>query len=550
MPNYNSNRTWRENNGPSASGKDEKYTYDDLNRLTKMERGNRNGDSVDDKNRAEDFTLDQVGNWKTYKTQQDSGSGLQTEVDHDRAVNHANEITGLTQRTGTWDEPEYDARGNMTTVPKPADLDESYTCAYDAWNRLVEVKDGERVHAKYEYDGLNRRVKAHVDSDSSGGPDTWRHFYYNNEWQLLETRKTTSAENTEPQTLKPERQYVWSVRYLDALILRDENKDDDDDCIDGQDERLYYLTDANMNVTALAEDDGDVLERYLYDPYGNVTFLKADWSLQEVSGHDDGTASAYDNPILFAGYWRDSETGLYHVRNRMYHPSLGLWLQRDPQGYVDGMSLYEYAKSNSVCSADPLGLAAWKLNPKKKWDAKTVKKVKQAIRKRVKEYIKKRKEGYDCADVALTALVQSAAAEGLPLSLPVWDANKSAWKKLRSQSDSYTSVDQYAEAVRKDMGAMSLFDRNRLTRPKDIDKLVGGDLISYNLKYQRDPRYRGHTMNVLDNDPAKGVIRVGEGHLTGPVVESRYTYKDIREKWRGPVEGKGREWNFSVIGQN
>ncbi len=65
-----------------------------------------------------------------------------------------------------------------------------------------------------------------------------------------------------------------------------------------------------MNVTALAEDDGDALERYLYDPYGNVTFLKADWSLQEVGGHDDGTASAYDNPILFAGYYRDSETAL------------------------------------------------------------------------------------------------------------------------------------------------------------------------------------------------------------------------------------------------
>jgi len=55
-----------------------------------------------------------------------------------------------------------------------------------------------------------------------------------------------------------------------------------------------------MNVTALAEDDGDVVERYLYDPYGNVTFLKADWSLQEVSGHEDGTASAYDEASDFA----------------------------------------------------------------------------------------------------------------------------------------------------------------------------------------------------------------------------------------------------------
>jgi RHS repeat-associated protein len=95
------------------------------------------------------------------------------------------------------------------------------------------------------------------------------------------------------------------------------------------------------------------------DPYGNVTFLKADWSLQEVSGHADGTASAYDNPILFAGYYRDTETALYHVRNRMYHVKLGLWLQRDPEGYVDGMSLYAYVGGASTSSVDPAGLTSY-----------------------------------------------------------------------------------------------------------------------------------------------------------------------------------------------
>ena len=148
---------------------------------------------------------------------------------------------------------------------------------------------------------------------------------------------------------------VWSLRYIDAPICRDEDKNSDGDCTDSDDEHLYYTTDANFNVTALTDKNGDEVERYLYDPYGVVTFLKADWSLQEVSGHADGTASAYDNPILFAGYYRDSETGLYHVRNRMYHPNLGLWLQRDPLGYVDGMSLYEYCASRPIVSRDPYG---------------------------------------------------------------------------------------------------------------------------------------------------------------------------------------------------
>jgi RHS repeat-associated protein len=128
-------------------------------------------------------------------------------------------------------------------------------------------------------------------------------------------------------------QYVWSRRYIDAPVLRDENKDSDDDCTEsGTDERLYYTTDANMNVTALVATDGDVVERYMYDPYGQVLVLNgaddADDQVSEWSEDADNT-SDWDNELLFAGYWRDAETGLYHVRNRMYHVRLGLWLQRD-----------------------------------------------------------------------------------------------------------------------------------------------------------------------------------------------------------------------------
>jgi RHS repeat-associated protein len=220
----------------------------------------------------------------------------------------------------------------------------------------------------------SRRPSRHSPFDLR--PDTWRHFYYNNDWQLLETRKTTSAENDEPQTLKPHRQFVWSVRYLDALILRDENKDDDDDCIDGQDERLYYLSDANFNVTALVREVNGhwgVAERYAYDPYGNVTVLDGGkkeiepdtWVYFDADGDvtewdEDTGGSDWANTILFAGYWRDSETGLYRVRNRMYHVKLGLWLQRDPEGYVDGMSLYEYVRSAPVRARDPEGLRVTK----------------------------------------------------------------------------------------------------------------------------------------------------------------------------------------------
>ena len=42
-------------------------------------------------------------------------------------------------------------------------------------------------------------------------------------------------------------------------------------------------------------------------------------------------------------------------RSRMYHPSLGRFMQRDILGYVDGMSLYQYAGSNPIVATDPMG---------------------------------------------------------------------------------------------------------------------------------------------------------------------------------------------------
>ncbi len=212
-----------------------------------------------------EYTLDALGNWTAYE----EGTG-QPSLQQTRTHNSVNEVTGITEEAGdAWIDPAYDARGNMTTVPKPSNLSLAggFTCAYDAWNRLTEVKQGQTVVAIYEYDGLNRRVKKHIDEQSPADPngvDVYQHFFYNVGWQALETRETPT-EDAAPQTLDPQYQFVWSLRYIDSPVLRDENKDGNSDCVSGTDERLYYLTDAQMNVTALVDTGGDALERYVYD---------------------------------------------------------------------------------------------------------------------------------------------------------------------------------------------------------------------------------------------------------------------------------------------
>jgi len=159
--------------------------------------------------------------------------------------------------------------------------------------------------------------------------------------------------NDDAESENPEVQYVWSRRYIDAPVCRDRGVAAGGDLgvtDSGLDERLYYTTDANMNVTALLDTAGDAVERYVYDPYGRVTVYSDDWST--TVDWDDSKK----NPVRYCGYFFDNETGLYCVRYRFYVPPLGRWLGRDPIGYGDGMSLYEYVKSRPSNIIDPDGL--------------------------------------------------------------------------------------------------------------------------------------------------------------------------------------------------
>ena len=68
--------------------------------------------------------------------------------------------------------------------------------------------------------------------------------------------------------------YIRSPVYVDALVLRDRDSNGDGTL----DERLYVAQDANYNVTVLLDNSGNVVERYIYDPFGSVTVLDADWT--------------------------------------------------------------------------------------------------------------------------------------------------------------------------------------------------------------------------------------------------------------------------------
>jgi len=340
-----SNRVWRQNT-VAGSGQDEYYTQDGLYQLATLQRGTLNTGHTGITGTPgweEDFNYDPLGNWHG------SSSGYVTKVagtttlSQNRSHSKVNAISGLTTATGTaWASPAQDAAGNLTTVPRPLSPANGYTLKYDAWNRLVSVKAGSTVVATYAYDGANRRVTKTTTNT--------RHYYYDDRWRVVEERldSATSAD----------RRFVWGIRRLDDLILRDREYGGGGDESssssaggEGLNRHRLYAVDDLANVTALVDRAGAVLERYGYNGFGGVRYLTA--------GFGSRSTSLYDWETLFGSYRYDTDTGLYLARFRYFHPLLGRWINRDIIEELSGINLYAYCENNTVNFYDPLGLQSW-----------------------------------------------------------------------------------------------------------------------------------------------------------------------------------------------
>jgi len=312
----------------SPSSSDEAYFYDGLDRLTRVNRGALSGGTIGDTAAAwsQAWTLDPQGNWSTIVTDTDPPTPGTGETTITTTHDPRNRIASITQNPPPNPTlPLYDSNGNMTR----GETGKQYV--YDAWNRLVTVKDsGGSMLVSYRYDGVNRRIT----EQPSGGPV--RNLFYSSEWQTIEERDGTS----------PKRQYVWSLHFIDAVLLRDM----DVDGYGGLEQRLYVASDATFNVTSLISSAGSVLERYTYEPYGLFAVLTSSWGSR--------AASAYAWVLLHQGGRYDAAANFLHFRHRDLSPTLGRWVQRDPEEYGDGLNAYEYLSSRPLVAVDPMG-AAW-----------------------------------------------------------------------------------------------------------------------------------------------------------------------------------------------
>ncbi|SKA77159.1 RHS repeat-associated core domain-containing protein [Prosthecobacter debontii] len=328
--NRGSSKTWRKDLlAPAATSQDQAYSYDGLQQIKQRQQGllNINRTAIGGiPAQQENFVYDPSGNWQLYQHQ----AGGVMDINEGRINNRNNQITQVYPDSAETRHPGYDANGNMTEPPTGEALEgPGRKMVWDAWNRLRKVQDEGEPLAEYEYDGKFRRT---LSSDAGGT----RHYYYNDQWRSVEERLDSREE--------PERQYVWQPGNRWELILRDRSPTNNGVLS----ERLYALKD-DLDIVALSDDDGTVVERFSYSAYGQVTFLDAAFEPQSGSAHDWN--------LLFHVEFADPITGWMNYGFRYYSVELGRWLSRDPMREASGLNLYSFLDNTPVSLIDQYGLS-------------------------------------------------------------------------------------------------------------------------------------------------------------------------------------------------
>ena len=380
---------------------DMKWTVDGLNRVVQAERGELGSGSIATLAEDENWTLTTVGGWALHTLDGD-GDGFLTgadDLDVTGTLNVANElitrVDAAPSPTETYNLP-YNDRGDLT------DDGQAYKYTYDAFGRLRKVHNqSDELVAEYRYNGLGHLIAIHHDTNLDGdvdGDDRWLHLVYDDRWRVV-------AEHWDDEA-KPHAIYVHhaggvsgSGSYIDELAFRERDADNDTNQV--LEERRYYAQNWRKDVVAMLTHDGALVEQVRYSSYGVPFGLPAgdtdsdgDFDLDDVNAitgsYDvrkdanlDGVVDVFDiihagnmaggggfvttgrdvlgsvanaNRFGYAAYLRDPAAPQWHVRHRVLRSDIGRWLTRDPAGYVDGLSLYEYVGSRGILGIDPYGL--------------------------------------------------------------------------------------------------------------------------------------------------------------------------------------------------
>ncbi len=294
------------------------YTYDSVNRLESVTEPNGT---------VTKYSYDKAGNRNTQVVTKDGKTAVTvyTYNEQNRLLTVTTVSDGIVDKTVY----TYDNNGNQISsahsiVKAATGADATLTIVaagsspgtevtlntYDVWNQLVKTIIDDKIVTN-AYNGEGYRVSKTVNGDTTN-------YLYEGDKVILEV-DGSGAEK------------AHNV-YGTHLVSR---------TVEGQ--TLYYMYNGHADVTALLDNDGNIVATYYYDAFGNIV---------EQTGNAD-------NNITYAGYQYDKETGLYYLNARMYDPVTARFLQEDTyrgdRNDPLSLNLYTYCHNEPMMYTDPTG---------------------------------------------------------------------------------------------------------------------------------------------------------------------------------------------------
>ena len=312
--------------GETSVGKmlTERFTYDNLNRLTEAQVTGRSAQTV---------RYDALGNI-TCKSDLDN-----TDCTAMRARNYTygagdagpHAVTRAGSHSYT-----YDANGNQLTGA-------GRTLTYHTFNKVKSIVKGTDTTA-FVYGPDRTRIKRTDEMRDNNGTTTTTTLYLGNVEKVI----------------APGGSYTWKRYITDGVLI--EQTHDNTGTRTG-DVTCYLLYDHLGSVDVITDAFGTVVQDMSFDAWGQRR-APDDWTVLALlrlkdTGHGRYTTRGY------TGHEMVDAVGIIHMNGRTYDPKLGRFMQADPviqfPDYSQSWNRYSYVLNNPLNATDPDGYFLKKL---------------------------------------------------------------------------------------------------------------------------------------------------------------------------------------------
>ncbi|HPM81482.1 MAG TPA: RHS repeat-associated core domain-containing protein, partial [Candidatus Anammoximicrobium sp.] len=418
---------------------------------------------------------------------------------------------------------EYDAAGNRVSAIANG-VTETYTTnnlnqytavggveyRYDADGNLVAKIDGTDVWT-YQYDVENRLVAV------TGPEDTWTY-----EYDALGNRAATTHDGFRTEfvvdpfgmgdVVAEYRGGAGPTYYAHGLGLAAQ--------LSPGSAANYYSFDMLGSTSVVTAANGQVLDQYSYDPFGNI-LSKIEFApnpfefvgrLGVMEAGHVGSAVSYD------------VNGLTFMRARFYDPLAGRFISQDPIMWAGlDVNLYRYAWDNPVLYVDPSGLqvddqaeSVAKELRRKLGAAADMGAAMHDARKLAKgEQIKLNEKGYSPADTA--TLGNRKAANIFVETGHILDCGSSSCRGGTPVSEGSTPWDDVKRGARYVVQIVFGIDPNAKSNAQGygVSGYVRGDgLLSYRIDFENDADATAPAQRVVVSDQLADTVDLATFELT------------------------------------